>query len=101
MPLLFLFIEPVRGDPVFVLVVHLFGADLDLHALAVGADHGGVQAAIGVRFRHGDVVLDAPRERRPRFVDHAERGITFGHGGDDDAHGDEVMHALDVHIALQ
>src|ERR1041384_211513 len=66
---------PVRGDAFLRAAVHLFGADLHLEWEAVLADDGGMQRLVAVRPRHGDEILDAPRNRRPRLMDDAERRV--------------------------
>ena len=43
-------VERMRGDAVFGDLVHVVSADLQLDALAAGADHGGVDRAVVVLF---------------------------------------------------
>ena len=66
---------PVRRDAELGVAVHLARADLHLHALAVGADHGGVQRLVAVGLGQRDVVLEAPRHRAPDRVHDAERRV--------------------------
>ena len=72
-------VPPVRGDAVLGDAVHLAGADLDLDALAVRADHRRVQRLVHVRLRQRDVVLEAPGHRLPVRVHDAERLVALAH----------------------
>ena len=71
-------VAPVRGDARLGDAVHLVGADLHLHALAVRADHGGVQRLVHVGLGQRDVVLEAPGHRLPVGVHDAERLVALG-----------------------
>ena len=66
-------------------------ADLHLERHAVLADHRGVQRLVAVGPRHRDEVLDAPRHRRPRLMDDAERRVAVLHVVGDDPERDEVV----------
>jgi len=55
--LLALLVGPVRRQTQFRPLVHLVGADLNLDAALLRADHAGVQCRIAVQFGGGDVVL--------------------------------------------
>ena len=68
-------VEPVRGDPVLGLLVHLPRPHLDLERRPLGPDHGRVQRAVAVELRHRDEVLEPPRHRLPERVDQAERAV--------------------------
>ena len=70
-----LLVAPVRGDPRLRHLVHGAGPDLDLERLGIGPDHRGVQRLVQVRLRHGDVVVELPRDRSPDGVHHAQRGV--------------------------
>ncbi len=89
-------VEPVRGDAVLGLVVHVEGADLDLDGARVRADHGGVQRLVAVGLGHGDVVLEAPGQRVPERVDGAERGVAVAHRDRQDAQCDQVVDVGEV-----
>ena len=62
-----------------------------------------MQAAVAVRLRVCDVILEAVRDRTEHIVDHAEHAVTFGDGRHD--HTDRVfvidlVYALVMHIDL-
>ena len=80
----------MRGDAVFGDLVHLAGADLQLDALLAGADHRGMNGAVIVLLRRGDVILEPPGNDRPRGVDDTERLIAFDHAADDDAETENI-----------
>jgi hypothetical protein len=50
----------MRGEAVFVAVVHLARLDLHFHAARIVVDQRGVQALVAVVGR-GDIVLEPPR----------------------------------------
>ncbi len=74
-----LLVEGVRGDAVFGNPLHLLGADLQFDALVAGTDHRGVDGAIIVLLRRGDVILEAAGHHRPHGVDDAERAVALLH----------------------
>jgi len=63
---------PVRGDAELGVVVHGAGANLNLHALPIGADHRGVQRLVGVGLGQSHIILEAPRHRRPGCVNQSQ-----------------------------
>ena len=81
----FVLVAPVRGDAVFGDLIHLLGADLDFHAHIARPDHRGVDRAIAVGLRVGDVVFHLIGHAAPRLVDEAERAIAIVRIVDDDA----------------
>ena len=89
-----LLVAPVGGHAVLGHAVHVAGADLDLHALAVGADQRGVQRLVAVRLGERDVILEAPRHRLPVGVHDAERLVALAHRVDHDAEGDQVVNLI-------
>ena len=62
----------MRGDAVLGITVHILGSDLDLRALAIGADHRGMQGSIPVRFGVPEEVLEARGHGPPGGVDQAQ-----------------------------
>ena len=84
-------VAPVRRDAGLGDPVHLVRPDLDLHALAEGADHGGVQRLVHVRLRHGDVVPEAAGHRLPVLVHDAERLVALARRVDEQAERDQVV----------
>ena len=92
-----LLVLPVRGDALFRVPVHLFGANLHFEWHAPLADHRRVQRLIAVGPRHRDEeVLDAARHGRPCLMDDAERGVAVLHAVGDDAQRDEVVHLVEL-----
>ncbi len=91
----------MRRDAVLIFLMHLACANLELDKLFIRADHRSMQAAVRVRLRHRDIILDAAGQRRPRLVDQAEHRVTFGNRLDDNAHRDEVVNFCEVHAVPQ
>src|SRR3954454_22360470 len=72
-----LLVDPMRGDPELIDLVHVAGADLHLDALPLRADHAGVQRAVVVRLRCGDEVFEAPGDDVIGGVDDPQRVIAL------------------------
>ena len=70
---------PVRAHAQLGFFVHGVSADLHFQHLALGADHRGVQRAVAVLFRVGDVVVEFFRDVPPQGVDDTERGVAVAH----------------------
>ena len=87
---------PVRRNPLLGDQVHLPRPDLDLERLPLIGNDRGVQRLVEVRLRHGDVILDASRNRPPHLMDDAERGVTIFHRRGDDSKGQIVVDLADV-----
>src|SRR5690348_9812756 len=98
---LFLLIDPVRGNALLIFFVHLAGTDLEFQDLFVRSDDRGVQTAVGVRLWQSNVIFYAARKWRPGFVDHAERGVTFRDRFHNDAHGNQVIDFIKIHIGAE
>ena len=81
----------MRGDAALGDLMHVVGADLDLDAFAVRADHGRVQRLVAVGLGHGDVIFEAARNGFVGRMDHAERLVALGDVVDDDAKSDHVV----------
>jgi len=93
---------PVGGNAFFRHLVHLLGADLDLKRRAVFGDHRGMQRLVKVGPRHGDEILDAPRNRPPEVMDDAKHGVAVLQRPRDNAHGAQVINLVDGDaLALQ
>ena len=100
-----LLVLPVRRDTELGPLVHLVGADLQLHRAALRPQHRGVQGLVHVELRHRDVVLEPARERVPADVHHPEGRIAVPGGVDQDAQADEVedvgeVAATDDHLLV-
>ena len=93
-------VQPVRSHSVFGQPVHLLRAYLDFDALALGPDHRRVQALVPVGLGHGDVVLEAARNRLPLGMDEAEHGVAVAHVLDDGPEGEDVVHIVERQVLL-
>ena len=98
-------VEPVRGDAVLGLLVHLARPHLDLERRPVRPDHRRVQRAVAVQLRHRDEVLEAPGHRLPERVDDPERGVAVARSLlaaalDQDAHRREVVDLVELAALL-
>ena len=71
-------IAPVRGNAPLGIGVHLVGADLNLDRLVAGSDDRGVDRAIQIVLRGGDVVVELAGNELPERVHDTERRIAFG-----------------------
>ena len=67
----------MRGDTELGNLVHLMRADLHLKGHTEAPDDGGVERAVEVWLRGGNVVLEAPGDRFIHLVDDAEHGVAF------------------------
>ena len=83
-------VGPVGGHPGLGHLVHLAGADLDFHALAVAPRYGGVDRAVAVGLGLADIVLEAARDGAPALVNGAEDGIAVLFRLGDDAEAVDV-----------
>ena len=90
-----LLVMPMRRDAFFRRAVHLLGADLQLDALALGTQHGGMQGLVHVGFRQGDVVFEASGNGFPEGMDDTQDGIAVAHGVGDDPNGQQVVDFLE------
>ena len=75
----------------FVELVHFKGADLHFNAFVFGPYDYGVQRFVAIAFGVGDVVVKFARNGLKQAVDDAERGIAFGDGVHQNAHGADVV----------
>ena len=91
-----LLVDVVGRHPGLGGAVHLAGADLDFHHLALGGEDGGVERLVEVALGSGDVVLEALRGRDEQVVDHPERPVTVVAGVGDDAQAEQVVDRLEV-----
>src|SRR5580698_4601515 len=84
----------MRGDAVLGDLRHVAGADLQFDTLLARSDYRGVDRAVVVLLRCGNIILETARHDRPRSVDDAERLITFGDGTDDDTEAENIRELL-------
>ena len=90
-----LLILPVCRNAELRYLVHRKRADLDLERIAARHDRR-VQRLVAVRLRHGDVVLEAARNRLPHRVDDAEHAVAVLDRVDEHADGREVVNLAEV-----
>ena len=91
-----LLVEPVGGNAVLGVLVHLLGADLHLEGAARRTDDRGVQRLVHVELGHCDVVFEAPGHGRPQGVDGSENAVALTHVVGDDAQRNEVVDLAEV-----
>ncbi len=75
--------------------MHVARADLHLEGLALRADHRGVDRAVLVVLRCGDVIVEFARDVVPQPMHHAERGVAVGDRLDHDAYRAYVEQLLE------
>ena len=97
----FHFVGPVGGESLFGGQVHVLGTDLDFDHLVFGADYGGVDALVKIRFRGRDVVLEATLQRGPQVVDVAQGQVAFGNRLYNNADGEDVKNVLELASAAK
>jgi hypothetical protein len=98
-------VAPVGGDAQLGVAVHLVGADLHFQRPPAGADHGGVQRAVVVALRVGDVVVELLRDRLPDVVHDAEHRVAVLDVADQHAQRAHVVdfgevEVLRLHLAV-
>src|SRR5262245_3379468 len=91
-----LLVEPVGGDSLLGDAVHLARTDLDLHRIALGADHRRVERLVHVHLRHRDEVLEAARDGLPQGMDDAESAVAVARRGRDGADGREIVDLVEL-----
>lgn len=84
-------VAPVRTDAILSLVVHGLSADLNLQHLAFRTDYRGMKGAIAVFLGRCDVIVEFVGNVSPQAVHNAENAVTIAHGGNEDAHGANVV----------
>ncbi len=94
LPVFAVLVERVGGNTEFGDLMHALGADLQLDTLARRANDGGVDGAIVVLLRRGDVILEAARHHTPACMHDAERPIAGGNVVDQNAETVDVRQLL-------
>jgi len=100
-----LLVGPVGRDASLVDLVHLPGANLDLDRLVARSVDGGVQRAIVVGLRLGDVVLDPIVEGNPQRVDGPQGAVALLDAVHDDPDSQKIVDLVDgapgsLHLAV-
>ncbi len=88
--------DTFRGDP-----VHIFGADLDFHKIAIGTDYRGVDRLIPVGLGMTDEVLEAAVDGRPEGMNYPQDLIALLDVGSDDPKGDFIINFVDGNVLHQ
>ena len=89
-------VAPVGTNTQFRILVHLMGADLHLHGLALGPDHGRVQGLVAVFLGVGDVIVKFVRNMAPEPVHHPDGRIAVAHFGNQHTQGPDVVDLREV-----
>ena len=88
----------MRGDAELGLAVHFPGPDLELDALLLGTDDGGMERAVVIALRRRDVVLEAVRHHGIGAVQRTERPVTVGDTVDHHAERHDVGELLEGNV---
>ena len=75
-----------------------WGRVADLHPLAVRTDYRGMQRLVAVGLGHGDIILEAARDRLPKGMDDAQRLVAVFDLSQNNAEGDEVKDLLEFQV---
>ena len=76
--------------------MHLVGADLDFHGLALRPDDRGVQGPVHPVARAGDVVLETPRDGVPLCMQKPQDAVAVGYRIDEYADPNQVVDVGEV-----
>ena len=98
-------IQPVGGNAVLGLLVHLVGTNLNLERTSRGADNRRMKRLIVIDLGHGDIVFKATGHGVPQRMHRTERGIAIAHRMSDDAQRHQVINlgeflALALHLLI-
>ncbi len=86
---------PVSGDAFLRDAMHFLRADLHFERLAA-MQNSSVERLVEIWPRHGDVILEAARDRAPNMMHHAQRGVAASLRVRDHAHGKQIVHLLEA-----
>ena len=100
-----LLIQPVSGNAVFGLLVHLVGTNLNLERAGRRADNRRMERLVVIDLGHGDIVFKAAGHGVPQRVHRAERGVAIAHRMGNDAQRHQVVDlgellALALHLLV-
>ena len=98
-------IQPVGGNAVLGLLMHLVGSNLNLERTSRGADNRRVERLVVIDLGHGDIVFKATGHGVPQRMHRAERGVAIAHRMGDDAQCHQVVDlgellALALHLLV-
>ena len=94
------FVFPVRGHAQLGVLVHLFGADLNLDRFAARAKHNGMDRLIAVRFGVGDIVIELIGQMTEVSVYYPQRGVAVLQTLRHDTHGAHVKQLVKREVFL-
>ena len=80
--------------------MHSPGTDLNFDPLPMRPDGRGMEGTVIVRFRHGDIILEASRYRFPKGMNDAQRLIAslFLVGIQDDTESHEIINFIKIEM---
>ena len=74
--------------------MHLLCTDLNFKRLSCRSHQSRMQRLVHIRFRHGDIVFESPRNRCVHLMDHTQRRITVFDRIYDNAYGKQIIHLI-------
>ena len=77
--------------------MHLVRADLHLNHLIFRTNDGGMQRPVIVAFWSGNIIVEFLRDRYPKIMHHAQRGIAVLHIVHKNPYCTSIMDFLEVH----
>ena len=80
----------MRGDAVLGALMHVEGADLDLHRLATGSDDRRMQRLVEIKLRHRDVVFETAGNRVPASVQRPQHAVAILDRLHQDTHSHQI-----------
>ena len=100
-----LLIEPVGGNAVLGLLMHLIGSNLNLERAGCGADNRRMERLVVIDLGHGDIVFKATRHGVPQRMHCAERGVAIAHRMRNNAQRHQIVDlrellALALHLLI-
>ena len=93
-------IFPVSSDTVFSCTVHIVGSYLNLEGLSLRPYKGRVKALVHVALRHGDIILETPRNRGVHLMNYAKRRVAVLHSIHNYADSKEVVYLIECLVLI-
>lgn len=84
------FVSPVGCGADFGGFVHVFGSDLQLYTLLMGADDDGVNGLIAVDFGQGYIIFESPWDVLELLMEYAQSHVAGWDIFDDDSEGEDI-----------
>ena len=100
-----LLVQPVSGDAVLCLLVHLVSSNLNLERTGSGTDNRRVKRLVVIDLGHGNIVFKTTGHGMPQGMHGAKRGIAITYRMSDDAQRHQVVNlgellALALHLLI-